>query len=53
MPLNLDGVTEQTWAMSKYGRALDFIKKCDSNPSDPACDWAESPRGSVQNPRPQ
>ena len=51
MPLNLDGVTDQTWATSKYGRALDFIKKCDQNASGPTCEWANSPRGYVQNPR--
>jgi hypothetical protein len=50
MPLNLDGVTEESWATSKYGKALAFIKKCNATPGDPACEWADPPRGKYDNP---
>ena len=50
MPLNLDGMTADTWAASKYGKALEFIKKCDANANDPACEWTDTPRGAFNNP---
>jgi len=51
MPPRLDGVTEATWAASKFQKALDFMKKCDENRSDPSCIWADVPRGAFDNPR--
>lgn len=53
MPPRLDGLDESNWATSKYGRALDVIKKCASNASDPICLWADSPRGAFANPAPR
>jgi hypothetical protein len=50
MPLNLDGMTADTWATSKYGKALELIKKCDANANDPACEWTDTPRGNFNNP---
>ena len=50
MPLNLEGVNETNFATSKYGKALEHLKKCGSNASDPECEWADSPRGSHNNP---
>jgi len=51
MPPRKDGLTEANWATSKYGKALDFMKKCASNESDPACLWAPVPRGAFNNPK--
>ena len=51
MPPRLDGVTEATWATSKFVKALDFMKKCDGNAADPTCLWADVPRGAYDNPR--
>ncbi len=50
MPLNLEGVNEANFATSKYGTALAHIKKCNNNPSLPECEWADTPRGSHNNP---
>lgn len=51
MPPRKDGLTEATWATSKYGKALDFMKKCASNENDPECLWAPVPRGNFNNPK--
>lgn len=51
MPPRLDGLTEATWATSKYGKALDFMKKCAANERDPECIWADVPRGDFNNPK--
>jgi hypothetical protein len=51
MPMNLEGLDANNFSTSKYGKALEFIKKCNNNPMDPACEWADSPRGSHENPK--
>jgi len=51
MPPRKDGITEETWATSRYGKALEFMKKCNTNGSDPACIWADVPRGRFNNPK--
>ena len=51
MPPRKDGLTEANWAASKYGKALVFMKKCADNESDPECIWANTPRGSHDNPK--
>jgi cytochrome c553 len=51
MPLNLEGITEQNFTASKYGIALKHIKRCNDNNTDPACEWADSIRGSHNNPK--
>ena len=53
MPLNLDGVTAETWDAGKYGKALAFIKKCTAASADPACEWADPPRGKFNIPSPR
>jgi hypothetical protein len=50
MPPRKDGLTDANWATSKYGKALEFMKKCSDNESDPACIWADIPRGAYNNP---
>lgn len=45
MPMRLDGITAETWATSKWGKAMENINKCASNSSDPSCEWAPVPRG--------
>ncbi len=50
MPPRTDGVTEATWDVSKFGAAMTFLQKCSSNRSDPACLWADVPRGAFNNP---
>jgi hypothetical protein len=51
MPMNIEGLNEGNFATSKYGKALDFLRKCSATPSDPLCDWADTPRGEYNNPR--
>jgi len=51
MPPRRDGITEANWATSKYGQALEFMKKCSNNSSDPTCIWADVPRGAFNNPK--
>ena len=46
MPTRLDGVDESTWATSKFGIAVDHIKRCTDTPSAPECITAPVPRGS-------
>jgi hypothetical protein len=53
MPMNLEGLDETNFKASKYGKALEFIKKCNNNTSDPACEWADLDRGSHNNPKVQ
>jgi len=50
MPLRLDGLTEATFKTSKYGKALEFMQKCEQNESDPSCEWKDVPRGRFNNP---
>jgi hypothetical protein len=45
MPMRLDGITEQTWPQSKWAKAMEFMNKCNTNSADPACIWADVPRG--------
>ena len=47
MPLDLatEGLTEATWATSKYQKAIDFIKTCGANQSAPGCQWRDLPSG--------
>jgi len=52
MPMRLDGVTAETWPTSKYGKAMEHLNKCNSNPEDPACQWADIPRGEGNPPAP-
>jgi cytochrome c553 len=51
MPLRLDGMSEQTWATSRYGKAMEVIETCAKNAADPRCIWADVPRGRFDNPR--
>jgi hypothetical protein len=51
MPPRRDGLTEANWASSKYGQALQFMQKCNDNSADPACIWADVPRGAFNNPK--
>jgi hypothetical protein len=51
MPPRLDGVTEATWSTSKFVKSLEFMRRCDQSSSDPACLWADVPRGAFDNPR--
>lgn len=51
MPLNTEGLTPENFATSKYGKAIEFMSKCDREPTNPACEWADSLRGSHNNPR--
>ena len=51
MPLRLDGLTEEAWATSRYGKAMEVINACDRNRSDPRCVWADVPRGRFDSPR--
>ncbi len=53
MPPRLDGLGADTWAASKFGAALDFMKKCEDNAQDPSCLWADIPRGAYDNPKRQ
>jgi hypothetical protein len=51
MAPRLDGLNAANWDTSKYGEALKFMDKCNSNPSDPSCIWADVPRGNFNNPK--
>ncbi len=51
MPPNLDGLNAANFAASKYGQALKFVTACNSNPSDPKCEWGNIPRGRYNNPK--
>ena len=44
MPPSLENLTEENWATSPFGIALNFIKGCSTGASD--CEWAELPDGS-------
>ncbi len=46
MPPELEGLTEETWDESAYGRAVAFIKGCADDPD--SCDWAPLPRGETE-----
>jgi hypothetical protein len=41
MPLDLAGLNDATWADSKYGKSLEFIKQCGINPA--GCTFADIP----------
>jgi cytochrome c553 len=43
MPPDENFVTEAMWDASEYKKALDFIKGCGNNPSNPACIWRDVP----------
>ena len=51
MAPRLDGLNASNWDTSKYGLALQFMAKCNDNPSDPSCIWADVPRGAFNNPK--
>jgi hypothetical protein len=51
MAPRLDGLNASNWDTSKYGEALKFMDKCNSNPADPSCIWADVPRGNFNNPK--
>ena len=51
MPPRKEGLTEATWPTSKYGKALQFMKKCATDERNPECLWADTPRGSHNNPK--
>jgi hypothetical protein len=51
MPARLDGLTAETFAASEYGTALTFMQRCVTAPQDPACRWADIPRGAFDNPK--
>jgi hypothetical protein len=51
MAPRLDGLDASNWDASKYGQALQFMQKCNDNPSDPTCIWADVPRGAYNNPK--
>ncbi len=53
MPMRLDGVTAETWPTSKWEKAVQHLNKCNSNPNDPSCIWADVPRGEGNPPAPQ
>jgi len=50
MPPRKDGLTPENFATSKYGKALDFMKKCAANANAEGCIWADVPRGDFNNP---
>jgi hypothetical protein len=50
MPPRLDGLSANNWAQSDFGQAMTFLDNCSSNPSDPSCIWADTPRGNFNNP---
>ena len=52
MPMRLDGITAETWANSKWQKAMDHLNKCNKNKSDPECVWADVPRGEGNPQRP-
>jgi hypothetical protein len=43
MPLRLEGLNEQNWAASKYGKAVEHIKKCAANNAATGCVWEDVP----------
>ena len=47
MPPEMEGINEETWADSEYGKAFTFIQDCASNPSNEACKWEEIPTEQV------
>jgi hypothetical protein len=52
MPLNLAGLNEANWKDSKYFKALEFAKKCNTEfNAPPECEYAPVPRGNFNNPK--
>lgn len=43
MPTDIEGIDNETWADSEYGKALDFIQYCEDNPDNETCVWEELP----------
>lgn len=43
MPLRLDGLNEDNWASSRYGKAMAHIKACAANENASGCEWADVP----------
>jgi hypothetical protein len=43
MPPAAEGIDETTWPASEQGKALDFIQKCQEQPTAPECIWEELP----------
>jgi hypothetical protein len=43
--------TKAAYDSSEFAKAMAHIKACNRNPSDPACEWADVPRGRFDNPR--
>lgn len=52
MPMRLDGLTAETWPTSQWAQAVTHLNKCNSTPGDPACIWADVPRGPGNPERP-
>lgn len=44
MPPDLDGLDETTFWDSDFGHSVRFIQSCARTPSDPACQWRDTPR---------
>lgn len=43
MPPDVAFDTDQAWTTSEFAAALNFIKKCGQNSSDPSCIWKDIP----------
>ncbi|MFT3696294.1 MAG: PPC domain-containing protein [Kofleriaceae bacterium] len=44
MPTDVSFDTDTAWAGSDFAKALQFIRKCGSTPSDPSCIWKDIPQ---------
>jgi hypothetical protein len=53
MPMRLDGITAETWPTSKWAKAIEHLNKCNDNPTDASCVWANVPRGEKNPPAPE
>lgn len=42
-PNSADVLNEELWPESDFKKALDFVKMCGANPTDPACIWESVP----------
>ncbi len=50
MPPRKDGLNEENFAASPYGKALQFMERCVQNNNAEGCVWADVPRGEFNNP---
>jgi Bacterial pre-peptidase C-terminal domain len=44
MPTDIAFNTDSDWQASEFSKALQFIRKCGSTPSDPSCIWKDIPQ---------